>query len=184
MTETSIALSKIFDGWDGYNLSILHAIQPLTQEQLAWRPAPNLRSVGEVASHIAFGRIGWFSRMQAPGSQELKIKAEALGSESAIAGNKDEVARWLEDSWQMVANTLSQWTVQDLLRTIRQEYGGTVYLVSYQWIMWRIMTHDVHHGGEMAVMLGMQGVSLPELGDQGGHITWSPLADEPWYMNE
>lgn len=39
MATISIALSKLFDGWDGYQTSILHAIQPLTQDQLTWRPA-------------------------------------------------------------------------------------------------------------------------------------------------
>ena len=86
MPNTSSSLSKIFEGWEGYNTSLVHSIQPLSQEQLTWRPAPHLRSVGEVASHIAFERIGWFARMQAPGSLELKSKAE-----SAIAGNKDAI---------------------------------------------------------------------------------------------
>ncbi len=184
MATVSTALSELFDGWDGYQTSILHAIQPLTQDQLTWRPAPKLRSAGELASHIAFGRVGWFARMQAPGSLELKKKAESLGSESAIAGNKDAIVRWQEDSWQMVANMLNQWTVEDLWRTIRQEYGGKDYLISYQWITWRVLTHDMHHGGELALILGMQGISVPELGDQGGHVTWSPLAEEPWYLDE
>lgn len=111
------------------------------------------------------------------------MKAEALGAESAIAGNKEDITRWLEDSWQMVATALSQWTVEDLWHTIRQEYGGKDYLTSYQWITWRVLTHDVHHGGELAFMLGMQGVSVPELGNQGGHLTWSPLVEESWYMD-
>ena len=35
MTEGSIALSEIFAGWDGYQSSLVHAIQPLTTKQLA-----------------------------------------------------------------------------------------------------------------------------------------------------
>ncbi len=49
MADNSIPLSTIFAGWDGYNTSLLHAIQPLTQAQLLWRPADHLRSVGELA---------------------------------------------------------------------------------------------------------------------------------------
>jgi len=59
MSETSISLSKIFDGWDGYQTSILHAIQPLTHDQLIWRTNPKSRSVGELASHIAVGVAFW-----------------------------------------------------------------------------------------------------------------------------
>lgn len=58
-----------------------------------------------------------------------------------------------------------------------------MYLVSYQWIIWRILTYDVHHGGELPLILGMQGIRSPELGDQGDHINWTPLAEEPWYLD-
>ena len=40
-----------------------------------------------------------------------------------------------------------------------------------------ILAHDFHHGGELAVTLGMQGIALPELGDEGGHLAErAPLA--------
>lgn len=178
MSESKIHLSSIFDGWEGYNTSLLHAIQPLTDEQLAWRPAAGLRSVGEAAGHIALGRVAWFARMAAPGSLELWEQVVALGGEDAIAGDKAAILHWLEASWGMIAKTLAQWTVADLARAFRQEYQGATYAVSYQWATWRILTHDVHHGGELALMLGMQGMAVPELGDLFGHITMPPLAGE------
>lgn len=179
MPDNLIPLAKIFEGWDGYQTSIVHAVQLLKQEQLTWRPVPNLRSVGEVASHIAIGRIGWFARMPAPGSLELQHEAEKLGSEIAIAGQKDEVLRWLEASWQMIEQTLNQWTVEDLSRTYMQEYWRRTYSISFHWTIWRILTHDLHHGGELALMLGMQGIKVHELGDLGGHINMPPLAELP-----
>jgi uncharacterized damage-inducible protein DinB len=37
------------------------------------------------------------------------------------------------------------------------------------------LSHDLHHGGQIALMLGLQGIDVPELGDKGGHLTpWSP----------
>lgn len=177
MNQNFIKLADVFQGWDGYQTSIVHAIMPLNQEQLLWRPAQHLRSVGELASHIAIGRVNWFERMSAPGSRELAQKVAMLGSEHAIAQNKDAIITWLEGSWKMIADTLDQWTVGDLARTYRHEYYGKVYAISYQWTIWRIMTHDVHHGGELALMLGMQGIAVPELGDLFGHLTEPPLAE-------
>jgi uncharacterized damage-inducible protein DinB len=167
----------LFDGWDTYQLSLARAIAPLTPGQLAWRPAPHLRSAGEIASHISVGRISWFQRMGAPGSDALAQRAAALGSEVAIAEDAAELVRWLEDSWQMVEDTLNQWTVADLATTYLQPYQGKTYAVSRQWTIWRIIAHDLHHGGELAVTLGMQGIALPELGDLGGHLTEPPLAE-------
>ena len=169
-------LSAIYDGWDGYHTSIVHAIEPLNGEQLAWRPRPGLRSVGEAAGHIAIGRVQWFARMPAPGSLELLDEVNKLESEASIAGDKDAILGWLDKSWGMIAATLAQWSTEDLKRSYRHEFRGKVFQVSYQWTIWRILTHDVHHGGELALMLGMQGIPVPELGDLFGHLTWPPEA--------
>jgi uncharacterized damage-inducible protein DinB len=154
----------------------VHAIEPLSQEQLAWRPAPKLRSVGEVALHIATGRVYWFARMPAPGSRELEQALAQLGPEADLAREKDTILHWLEITWQMVSGMLNQWSAADLVRSYRHEYWGKVFEVSYQWTIciWRILTPDVHHGGELALMLGMQGIAVPELVDLFGHLTWPP----------
>jgi hypothetical protein len=46
-----------------------------------------------------------------------------------------------------------------------------MFAVTRQWTIWRIMSHDLHHGGELSILLGMQGIDIPDLGDQGGHLT-------------
>jgi hypothetical protein len=55
-----------------------------------------------------------------------------------------------------------------------------MYLVSRQWTFWRIMSKDLHHGGELAILLGLQGIKIPDLGDRGGHLTELPLAGSDW----
>ncbi len=97
--------------------------------------------------------------------------------EAAISEYHAELLRWLEATWQMIETTLARWTVADLAKTYRHFYQGKVYAVSRQWTLWRVMSHDLHHGGEVAFALGMQGVEIPDLGDQGGHLTELPLAD-------
>ena len=61
------SLAEIFDGWNGYQASLVHAVEPLTAAQLAWRPAADRRSVGELVRHLALGRVTWFARMGGPG---------------------------------------------------------------------------------------------------------------------
>lgn len=183
----SIALSQVLDGWNGYHTSLVHAIEPLTPAQLAWRPAPELQSVGELARHISLGRIGWFERMGAPGSAELAGRIDTWATDSdgnrdivddalAIADNAAELVRWLDLTWQMIDATLNSWTVADLAQTYRHTWNGDTYNVSRQWTIWRIMSHDLHHGGELSLMLGLQGIKAFELGDLFGHIVLPPLA--------
>jgi uncharacterized damage-inducible protein DinB len=198
MTTAATSLMSIYEGWDSHQLALVRAITPLTPEQLAWRPTPHLRSVGEIISHITLGRLYWFHNMGAPGSAELarqiaswegeKANTENLTEirkwfdaidqqEMAIVENHTELPRWLEASWQMIETTLTTWTVADLAQTYRHLYQGKMYAVSRQWVIWRIMSHDLHHGGELAILLGLQGIDIPDLGDQGGHLTELPLAE-------
>jgi uncharacterized damage-inducible protein DinB len=77
----------------------------------------------------------------------------------------------------MIEQTLATWTVADLAQTYRHTYWGKTYAISRQWTLWRMLAHDLHHGGELAMTLGMQGISVPKLGDLGGHLNEPPLAE-------
>jgi uncharacterized damage-inducible protein DinB len=170
----------------------VRAITPLTPEQLAYRPAPHLRSAGEIIAHIAVGRLDWFHRMGAPGNADLARQIAPWETERAntedpaalikwmdatqqqqasIAENPAELRRWLDASWQIIETTLTTWTAADLQLTYPHAYQGKMYAVTRQWTIWRIMSHDLHHGGELSILLGMQGIDIPDLGDQGGHLT-------------
>jgi uncharacterized damage-inducible protein DinB len=180
MTKDGTPLKQVYDGWDGYQTSLVKAIEPLTVEQLLWRPAADRRSVGEVAAHIAFGRIQWFSRMDAPGSAELAravVQAQSLVADlqAAVGRSAIDIIRWLNDSWHMVDETLTQWTVADLTESYLHSYQGKTYAVSRQWTIWRMLSHDIHHGGQLTMMLAAQGISPLELSELGGHLTEPPV---------
>ena len=181
-------LKQVLDGWQGYQISLVHAIAPLSPEQLRWRPAPGLNSVGEVARHISLGRVVWFARMDAPGAAEVAAQIDVWEQDSDgnryiveqaldIAGDAAELVRWLEMSWAMIAQALSAWAVEDLQVVYRHTWNGDTYAISRQWTLWRILSHDIHHGGELSLMLGQQGIEAFELGGLFGHIILPPLAD-------
>jgi len=176
-TET-FALSMVFDGWQGHQSSLVKAVEPLTREQLAYRSVAGLRSVGQIANHIACGRVGWLSRIGELSTEQLK-QVEAWDEHNDESEQAGELVNRLEVSWQLVEEKLKNWRVADLTHVYPLPYGGKKYAVSRQWAMWRIMAHDLHHGGEIALMLGEQGIAIPELGMEGGHIIMPPLMEEP-----
>ncbi|MCA1596914.1 MAG: DinB family protein [Chloroflexi bacterium] len=177
------SLQSVYEGWDGYNLSLVRAITPLTSEQLAFRLAPEIRSVGELAAHISLGRVDWFRRMPAPGSAELDLRLSSirrggdLSPDTGIADDAGELVRLLDLTWNMIAETLAAWTVEDLALTYHHSYQGKTYAVSRQWTIWRIMAHDIHHGGQLSMLLGAQGIMPLELTLLGGHLTEPPVVD-------
>lgn len=188
MIQKMPLLAEIFSGWDGHQTSLVHAVAPLTSAQLQWRPGANLQSIGELARHISLGRVTWFSRMGAPGSEELVSKIQSweidrdgnrdiVESAVTIADSAAELVHWLELTWGMIETTLKSWDVSDLFKSYRHTWNGRVYANSYQWTIWRILTHDVHHGAQISLMLGMQGIEAFELGDLFGHITLPPFAE-------
>lgn len=182
-------LDAVFDGWQGYQQSLVAAVAPLTTEQLAYRPAPHLRSVGEVARHIAIGRVSWFARMLAPGSAEVMAALPAwetdedgarfaLEESLEIAGDSRALVSWLESSWRMIEQTLAAWSVEEIALHYAHKWNGRWWAVTRQWTIFRILLHDVHHGGELALMLGQQGLEPFELGALGGHLILPPLLEQ------
>src|SRR5579859_7020140 len=127
MDADMLKLARILEGWDGYQISLLHAATPLTSEQLRWRPAPERRSVGEVLRHICMGRVTWLSRMGAPGVDVVAGRVPRWHSEddgtqrpaeeSLPSDHPTLLGEWLTLSWQPIQRVLDEWTVDDLFHT-------------------------------------------------------------------
>ena len=179
-------LSEIFEGWDGYQTSLVHAVEPLSAEQLQWRAAPGRRSVGELIRHIALGRITWLARMHPPGIDYVIAQvpqwftdgdgARHIVEESVPCDRAALLVEWLNTSWQPIEQLLNEWSIDDLFVSYRHRFRGVDYAPTKQWTVWRIMSHDIHHGGQLAFLLALQGVGAFELGALGGHIIEPPLA--------
>jgi len=181
MPQQPVTLMSLFSGWDGYHRSLVTAIESISVDNLTYRLAPQAPSAGMVAAHIAFGRIGWFAQMGAPGAVELLAEVAPWQPWEVVdprfEENQEDLVALLNKSWQMVEATLSVWTLEDLAITFRLRYNGKMRDVSRQWVIWRVMAHDIHHGGQLTILLGAQGIDLPDLGDEGGHIIEPPVAD-------
>jgi uncharacterized damage-inducible protein DinB len=169
---------SIFSGWEGYQQSLVSAIGSLTPEQLTHRLAPQAPSAGAVAAHIAYGRIGWFAQMGAAGAAELLEEVAPWQPWEVVdprfEETPDDLLALLGKSWNMVEATLNAWTVEDLAATFHLHYNGKLRDVSRQWVIWRVMAHDIHHGGQITILLAAQGIFPAGLGNEGGHIIEPP----------
>jgi len=77
----------------------------------------------------------------------------------------------------MIENTLNTWKISDLGENFKHVWRGNTYTPSRQWTIWRVMSHDIHHGGELSLMLGLQGIEAFELSALFGHIIEPPLME-------
>lgn len=162
MSEGNFTLDIFYRSWREYQDTLKQAIAPLTAEQLALRAAPNLRSVGEIVAHIISSRVHWFGGFlgemrSMPGVETLL----ALDMSNASPRTALELVEGLETSWRFMAQLLDRWDPADMQHTFPFQSGGHHYDNSRSWVTWHILEHDLHHGGEIAITLGMHGLQAP-----------------------
>ena len=163
MSETSAHVAPYYKGWDAYEVLLITAIAPLTDEQLTLRAAPHLRSISENMLHIIAVRARWFHRFMGEGGDDIAAIILWDRKES-LARSAAELVSGLKQTMRMIQDCLARWTPADL----EYEFKGTDpnygdYDLSRQWVIWHVIEHDLHHGGEVSFMLGMHELAAPDL---------------------
>lgn len=162
MSEVQTTLTAFYEGWGEYQGHLIKAIAPLTPDQLALRVAPNLRSIGELAIHMVRTRATWFHRAIGEGSDETAAFL-AWQDPDAPTRTAAELVNGLEATWRMIQSALARWTPDDMARPFEREWHGEVAVLTRQWIIWHLIEHDLHHGGEISYSLGMHGLTAPDI---------------------
>ena len=154
MAEDNFTLTTFYTAWRTYQERLAAALAPLTAEQLALRAAPSLRSVGENAAHIIGCRIGWFTETlrEAASSEVTAVHWEGAAESAA------ELLRGLDLTWQVMAGCLARWSPADMEQTVPDDWDGQTVHLSRAWIVWHVLEHDLHHGGEISHTLGIFGL--------------------------
>lgn len=76
-----------------------------------------------------------------------------------------ELGAGLWASWRPIAESLARWTPADLAESFTTPRGETF---TRQWVIWHVIEHDLHHGGELYRTLGTHGLPTPELQRRSG----------------
>jgi uncharacterized damage-inducible protein DinB len=162
-----------YDGWANYHRLLLAAIRDLSAEQLRLRPAPGLWAVWQLAGHMAGSRAYWFHDVLGEGDPALRdlfrVTSTAVpGLAIEDAGWEDdedhprgpaEVVEALERSWAMIDDCLQRWTPNDLAVEFSRRRGSGTQTFTRQWVVWHLIEHDLHHGGEISLILGSHGLT-------------------------
>ncbi len=162
MSEGPDLVRSVFEGWHNYQQAMVNALSPLVPDQLGLRASPNLRSVGEIAAHIIGARARWFHALMEEGGEEF----QALGRwdrRGAQPRTADELVGGLGSTWESMHEAIARWTPEDWERTWPGEDSSEPELITRQWVIWHLIEHDVHHGGEISITLGANGVSALQL---------------------
>jgi len=166
MTED--ALRPFHEGWARHQGRLIDAIRGLDPDQLAFRTAPNQWAVWQLAAHMAGSTAYWFHDVLGegdPATRDLfrvdRTTVPGLSLENAgweddedHPRNAEELVDGLTRTWAIMDDCLRRWTAEDLdgsvVRPSRTHHRG--------WVVWHVMEHDIHHGGEISQILGTNGL--------------------------
>jgi uncharacterized damage-inducible protein DinB len=138
------------------------ALARLSPEQLALRAAPDLRSIDELTRHVIAVRAGWFHYNLEEGDEDFGAFHERDGPGS-LPRSADELVSGLGKTWQVMQEVMGRYTLADLQSTVQEEWEGKIYTYTRGWVIWHVIEHDIHHGGEIAYSLGMHGLTAPDI---------------------
>jgi uncharacterized damage-inducible protein DinB len=110
--------------------------------------------LGTVARHIANTEEGWLRYVAA---RELDAWPSLVHEDyRTVASIKALLAR-VHDWTTAYLATLE---ASDLDRTIRAPWDEDL---SLRWIVWHVLEHEIHHRGEIFLMLGLLGLEAPDI---------------------
>ncbi len=170
--STSPGLQTFYDGWANYQRLVLAAIRDLTPEQLALRTAAHQWAVWQLAGHMAGARTYWFHDILGEGDTATRDMFRVAST--TVPDLPLEDAGWEDDedhprdatrlveafdvTWTMIDDCLRRWTPDDLAVEFSRERRTGTQTFTRQWVIWHLMEHDLHHGGEISQILGSHGV--------------------------
>ena len=166
MTENTYSLMTCYKGWATYQRMLTEVVEPLSTDQLDLSPAPRKWTVGQTIQHIVANRVWWFQLWLGAGEPELAsyLPWDPSGATDPPKIGGADLVDGLAATWAMVERALAGWTPADLADTIpvpstlspeEQEIFGDA---SRGWIIWHVLEHEIHHGGEVSLVLGVNGL--------------------------
>jgi uncharacterized damage-inducible protein DinB len=170
-------LQPFYDGWENYQRLLIEALRPLMPRQMALRPAPGQWAVWQIASHMAGARMYWFHDVLGEGDSALRDRFRV--AQTTVPGLPVEMAGWeddenhprasdevvaaLENTWEAVASCLERWSEAGLAAPFTRDRSHSPQTGRRDWVVWHLIEHDLHHGGEISSILGSNGLAVPNL---------------------
>jgi uncharacterized damage-inducible protein DinB len=139
--------SQLFSHWNQVRADLLNTIDMFSEDELTYTPGEMSRTVGRMMLHIADAEDGWFRYVVTKELPEWPSQyiLENYPSREAIKNVLTEV----HTRTKAYLDTLEE---SDMDRMIESPRGDMFYL---GWIIWHVIEHEIHHRGELSLILGL-----------------------------
>ena len=147
----SMSNEELLSDWAAVREGLKQALELLADEQLRFTPREGLRTVGEIAYHIAGTEENWlrlliYGKTPATWTPEVPANLTAAEVRAALSEAHDR--------------TEAQLASADLRQEVTLPWGSRTTL---RWAVWHVLEHEIHHRGEIYLMLGLLGIEAPDV---------------------
>ncbi len=143
-------LDQLFAHWSQVRRGLIETIDAFNPEDLSYVPFPSSWSAGEIMLHIANAESGWFQYVVA---RQLKEWPEDYSLESWPT--PESIKTLLAEVHARTDGYLASFSMADLNRNVTLPWNGNTLTLG--WIIWHIIEHEIHHRGELSMILGLLG---------------------------
>jgi uncharacterized damage-inducible protein DinB len=140
--------------WPAVREGLFQLLDRLADEQLAFVPQEKLWSLGQIAIHIAEAEEGWFRHVV---TGELSAWPEYRPEDYASVAAVKTLLERVHGRTIAYLETLDE---AGLDRVIEAPWGDKF---SLRWVCWHVLEHEIHHRGEISLLLGLQGMEAPDV---------------------
>ena len=156
MNAAQVAQARMLQSWQFYQDELVRVISPLTEEQLGLQLSANLRTAGELAEHIVRARALWLPRAFGAGDATLAALANWDEPEDPPR-SVVEITAGLALTWEWILRAVGPSDAGDLAADVTGAELETLQII------WGLLEHDIHHGGELSYTLGADGLDVPDV---------------------
>ena len=141
--------SALFSHWQQVHQDTLQTIANFLPGDLAFKPFETSWTAAQIMLHIAEAEEGWFQYVVL---HKLDDWPKQYTPENFPT--REDILSALQKVHQQTQRYLASLDESDLEREIISPWGDKFQL---GWIIWHVLEHEIHHRGELSVMLGMLG---------------------------
>lgn len=146
---------QLYSHWNEARENLYRALDMLTDEQLHFVPGEGLWSLGTVVTHIARAEDSWM-RCAIVGAVAEWPKGRYAFEDYASVGALKALLAEVHERTLAFLETVE---LEDLDRPV----GVMRETTTLGWIIWHVLDHEIHHRGEVFLMLGLMGMEAPDI---------------------
>ncbi|UCF60539.1 MAG: DinB family protein [Anaerolineaceae bacterium] len=141
--------SEMFSHWKRVRNGLFYTIDLFNDDELHYIPEGTSWPVGRTMLHIADTEDGWFR-------YAVKKELEEWPSQYILENYPTRVAikEVLTEVHERTEEFIDALEESDLTRIINAPWGEEFPL---GWIFWHVLEHEIHHRGELSLILGLLG---------------------------